>query len=76
MKKYRIPEALVRAVMSLYKDATTKVKVGTHSSKELEVNVGVCLGPVLSPLLFAIVNDAVPNKTKEHMLQERHVHGK
>ena len=30
MRKKGIPEALVRAVMSLNKGAKTKVKVGTH----------------------------------------------
>ena len=34
MRKKGIPEALVRAVMSLYKDAKTKVKVGKHFSEE------------------------------------------
>ena len=32
MRKKGIPEALVRAVMSLYKGARTKVNVGTHKS--------------------------------------------
>ena len=41
MKKKRIPEALVRAVMGLYRGAKTKVKVGTHLSEEFEGNVGV-----------------------------------
>ena len=34
MKNKGIPEALFRAVMSLYKGAKTKVKVGTHLSEE------------------------------------------
>ena len=54
-----IPEALVCAVMSLYKGAKTKVKVGTHLSEEFGVDVGVHQGSVLSPLLFAIVIDVV-----------------
>ena len=65
-----IPEALVRAVMSLYKGVRTKVKVGTHLSEELEMNVGVHQGSVLSPLLFAIVIDVVTNEIKEGTLQE------
>ena len=40
MRKAGIPEALVRAVMSLYKGAKTEEKVGTHLSEEIEVNVG------------------------------------
>ena len=53
MNKKGIPEAMVTAVMSLYKGAQTKVKVGTHLCEEFEVNVGVHQGSVLSPLLFA-----------------------
>ena len=38
-RKKGIPEALARAVMSLYRGERTKVKVGTHLSEEFEVNV-------------------------------------
>ena len=57
MRKKGIPEALVTAVMSLYKGVRTKVKVGAHLSEEFEVNIGVHQGQVLSPLLLAIVVD-------------------
>ena len=70
MRKKGIPEALFRAVMSLYKGAMTKVKVGTHLSDEIKANVGVHLGSALSPLLFAIVIDVVTNEIREGMLQE------
>ena len=46
MRKKDIPEALVGAVMSRYKGATTKVKVGTHLSEELEGIVGAHQGSV------------------------------
>ena len=55
MKNIGIAEALVRAVMILYKGAKTEVKVGTHLSEEFEVNIGVHQGSVLSPLLFVSV---------------------
>ena len=70
MRMKSIPEALVTAVTSLFVGGKTNVKVGTHLSKELEVNVGVHQGSVLSPLLFAIVVDVVTNEIKEGMLQE------
>ena len=70
MRKKGIPEALFTAVMSLCKGARTKVKVGKHLYEELEVNVGVHLGAVLSPLSFAIVIDVVVIEIKEGMLQE------
>ena len=67
MRKKGIPETMVRAVMGLYKGVRTKVKVGTRLSEELEVNVGVDQGSVLSPPLFAIVIDIDTNKIKERM---------
>ena len=70
MGKKGIPEGLVRAVMSLYKGARIKMKVGTHLSGEIEVNVGVHQGYILSPLLFAIVADVVTNKIKEGTIHE------
>ena len=68
MRKKGIPETLVRAVISLYKGARIKMKVGTHLSGEFEVNVGVHQGYILSPLLFAIVADVVTNNIKEGTL--------
>ena len=44
------------------------MKVGTHFSEELVVNVGVHQGSVLSPLLFAIVVDVITNEIKEDLL--------
>ena len=70
MRKKGISEALVRAVMSLYKGARRKMKVGTHFSDEFEVNVGVHQGSVLSPLLFAIVIGVLAKEMKEGTLQE------
>ena len=68
MGKQGIPEALVRAVMSLYKGA--KTKVGTCLSEEFEANIGVHQGSVLSPLLFAIADDVATNEIKEGTLEE------
>ena len=68
--KKGIPEALVTAVMSLYKGEKTKVKVGTHLVEGFEVDIRVHQGSVLSPLLFTIVIDVVMNKIKEGVLQE------
>ena len=40
-KKAGIPEVMVRAVMSLYEGAKTRVIVGLELSEEFEVKVGV-----------------------------------
>ena len=44
MRKRGIPEAMVRAVMSLYEGAKTRVRVGLELSEEFEVKVGVHQG--------------------------------
>ena len=64
MRYKLIPEAFVRAVVSLYEGVRTKVKVGTHPSEEFDGNVGVHQGIALLPLLFAIVIDVVMNDKK------------
>ena len=69
MRKKGIPEALATEVVSLYKGAGKKVKVGTHFSEELEVNIGAHQRSVLSPLLFDVVVDVDTNKIKRSMLQ-------
>lgn len=70
MRKKGIPEALIRAVMSLYEGAKTRVRVGSMMSEEFEVNVGVHQGSVLSPLLFTIVVDVVTDHANVGLLSE------
>ena len=50
---------MVKAEMSLYKEATTKIKVEFGYTDKFPVKVGVYQGLVLSPFLFATVIDAV-----------------
>jgi len=57
MRTRGIPEAMVRAVMSLYEGAKTRVRVGLELSEEFEVKVGVHQGSMFWPLLFAVVVD-------------------
>ena len=53
IRKKGLSEVIVRAVMSLYDGAKTRVRVGSAYSEEFEVKVGIHQGFVLSPLLFA-----------------------
>ena len=53
MRKKGLPEILVKAVMSLYERAETKVRVGSGLSEDFFVKVGVPQRSALSPLLFA-----------------------
>ena len=70
MRKKGIPEKMVRAVMSLYEGAKTRVRVGLELSKEFEVKVGVHQGSVLSPLVFSIVVDVVTWKVRNGLMSE------
>ena len=70
MRKKGIPGALVTALMSLYKGARTKTKVGIRLSEELEVNVGVHQRSAYPSLLFFIVIDIATNEIKYGTLQE------
>ena len=70
MGKRGIPEALIRAVMSLYEGAKTRVRVGLELSQEFEVKVGLHQGSVLSPLLFAIVVDVITESVRNSLRSE------
>ena len=70
MRKRGIPEAMVRAVMSLYEGANTRVRVGLELSEEFEVKVGVHQVSALSPLLFAIVVDVITESVRNGLMSE------
>ena len=61
---------LVQAVMSLCEGTRTKVIVGSGTSEEVGVRVGVHQGSVLSPLIFAIVVDVVTEHARERLMNE------
>ena len=70
LRKKGSAEALVQAVMSLYQGSRTKARVGSGTSEEFWVRVGVHQGSVLSPLIFAIVVDVVTEHAREGLLNE------
>ena len=61
-------EVMVRAVLSLYHGAKTKVRLGSKLSEEFVVQVCVHQGSVLSPLLFAIAVDVISENAREDIL--------
>ena len=56
--------------MSLYEGSRTKVRVGSGTSDEFGVRIGVHQESVLSPLIFAIVVDVVTEHAREGLLNE------
>ena len=55
LRKQRVSERLVAAVMSLYRCSTTRILTKVRESEELDIKAGVYQGSVLSPLLFITV---------------------
>ena len=70
MRKKGLAEVNVRAVMSLYHGAKTKVRVRSESSEEFLIQVGVDQGSALSPLLFAIAVDVISKNVREGLMNQ------
>ena len=60
-------EPEVKAVMEMYREAETAVQVEGERSDWFKIGVGVHQGSVLSPLLFAIVMDALTDELDKNM---------
>jgi len=59
MRKLRVEEWLVSAVVSMYTGAKTVVRTVYGNNNGIEVKVGMLQGTALSPLLFVIVMEAL-----------------
>ena len=70
MRKKGSPKVIVRAVMSLYHGAKTKVRVGYELSQKFLIQVDVHQESVLSPLLFAIAVDVISENTRERLMND------
>ena len=69
-RKRGIPEVMVRAVMSLYEVAKTRVTFALELSEDSEVKAGVYQGSVLSPLGSAIVVDVGRASVRTGLMSE------
>ena len=49
----------MKAVMKIYQEVLSQVKVEGEDSKEFAVRVGIHQGSILSPIIFAVVKDVV-----------------
>ena len=66
LRKKGLSEVMVRAVMSLFDGAKTRVRVESAYSEEFEVHQG----SVLSSLLFAIVVDVITENARRGVVNE------
>ena len=70
MRKKGLPEILVKAVMSLYEGAETKVSIRSGLLEKFSVKVGVYQGSMLLPLLFAMVIDEVTKNARKGWIKQ------
>ena len=70
MRKKGLLEEIIQAVMSLYDDAKTRMRVRSAYSEEFELKVGVHQGSVLLPLLLAIVVDIITENARRDVANE------
>ena len=59
LRRKGVVECYVKAVMKMYEEVLSQVKVEGEDSKEFTMRVGIHQGSILSPLIFAVVMDVV-----------------
>ena len=65
LRRKGVVECYVNAVMKMYWEVLSQVKVEGEDSKEFAVKVGIHQGSILSLLIFAVVMDVVTEEVKE-----------
>ncbi len=67
-EKAMVSERLIKLVMALYENSTSKVKAPVGISEEFSIRVGVHQGSALSSLLFIVVmQEATKEARREAM---------
>ena len=64
MKKLGVVEWLIRAVVTLYRNSNSVIRVNNTVVEKFDVKVGVHQSSILSSCLFVLVLEALPRKCK------------
>ena len=70
LRKKGVLEREIKAIMEMYTNIETSVKVEYTRLESFDVKVGVHQGSILSPLLFALVMDEVTKDIREGVVKE------
>ena len=70
LRKKGVLEREIIAIMEMYTNIETSVKVEYTRSESFDVKVGVHQGSMLSPLLFTLVMDEVTKDIREAVVKE------
>ena len=65
--KLGVDEWLIHTVMALYTEDCTVVRTDAGLDESIEVKVGLHQGPVMSPLLFAVVSSDNNNNNIQYL---------
>ena len=65
LRRNGVAECYVKAVMKMYKEVQSQMKVEGEDSKEFAVRVGIHQRSVLSPFIFAVMMDVVTEVANE-----------
>ena len=65
LRRKGVVECYVNAVMKMYKEVLSQVKVEGEDSKEFAARVGISQGSILLPFVFAVVMDVVTEEVAE-----------
>ena len=60
-----IPPAFIEGIMDMYKRLTTKIRVGSQTTRTIDINSGLKQGCPLSPLLFNLIMDELLERLKK-----------
>ena len=67
LRHYGVPEKIVRAIMTIYKNSRSRVLLNDKQSKEFEITTGVLQGDTLAPFLFIICIDYVLKRAEQQL---------
>ncbi len=70
LRRQMVPERLIKLVMALYVNSTSKVKTAAGVSEEFSIRVGVHQGSALSPLIFIVVMQEATKEARREGLKE------